>query len=339
MKVERLGERGLIRLIRAWLGAAGPGVNVGIGDDSAVLSLTPGTRLLATTDLLIEGVHFRRWYAGHADIGWKALAVNLSDIAAMGGTPRFALAALACPPETEAEEIDALYAGMRAAAAPHGVQIVGGDTCASPDGLIVNVTLIGEISGRPRLRSDAHPGDLIAVTGSLGLSAAGLTVLEAEPPPKLSRELVLEVSRAHLRPIARVAEGIFLGQADGVQAMIDCSDGLAVDLGHLVEESGVGARVRLDQLPISSAVGRVAEAAGRDPIEFATVGGEDYELLLTLKPSALPELVAGLKRVTGTELTVIGEILPPENGLRFLDAQGQPVALGQGFEHFSAGGR
>jgi thiamine-monophosphate kinase len=339
MKIGQLGERGLIRLIRESLGTTDPGVSVGIGDDSAVLSPTPGTRLLATTDLLIEEIHFRRRYAGHADIGWKAMAVNLSDIAAMGGIPRFALVALACPPETTVQEIEALYAGMRAAAEPHGVSIVGGDTSASPQGLIVNVTLIGQISGEPRLRSDARPGDLIAVTGSLGRAAAGLAVLEADPPPKLARELVTEVSRAHLRPTARVAEGSFFGQADGVRAMIDCSDGLVTDLGHLVTESAVGARVWLDRLPISPAVGRVAEALEQDPIAFATVGGEDYELLLSVTPAALPALVSGLSQATGTELTVIGEILPPEAGLRFVDAQGRPVALGEGFEHFSPEGR
>ena len=339
MRLTQLGERGLIRLIRASLGTVDPAVTVGIGDDCAILSPTPGTRLLATTDLLIEGIHFRRRYAEPADIGWKALARNLSDIAAMGGTPRFALVALACPPETEVEEIEALYAGIRAAAAPHAVSIVGGDTSASPQGLIVNVTLLGEAAGRPCLRSGAIPGDLLAVTGSLGLSAAGLALLEAPPAPDLPPEVVGEVSRAHLRPLARVAEGIFLGHADGVHAMIDCSDGLVTDLGHLVTESGVGARVRLDQLPIPPAVGRVARLTRRDPLEFATTGGEDYELLLSLAPAAFPELVSGLKRATGTELTVIGEILASEAGVRFLDAQGQPVALAEGFEHFSPGGR
>lgn len=335
MRLSQIGERGLIRKIRAWLGAVGPGVSVGIGDDCAVLSPTPGTLLLATTDLLIEDVHFRRRYAGYTDIGWKALAINLSDIAAMGGRPRFALVALASPSETTVEEIEALYAGMQAAAAPHEVRIVGGDTCASPDGLIVNVTLLGEISGQPRLRSGARPGDLIAVTGSLGLSAAGRAVLEAGSPPELPADLAAEVCRAHLRPTARVAEGIFFGQADGVQAMIDCSDGLAVDLGHIAAESGVGALVRLDRLPISPAVGRVAEATGRDPVELAAAGGEDYELLLAITPGALPALVSGLRSATGTELTVIGEIRAPEERLRFLNGEGRSVALGTGFEHFS----
>lgn len=335
MRVEELGERGLLRLIRASLGASGPGVSVGVGDDCAVLSPAPETRSLATTDLLIEGVHFRRRYATHADIGWKALARSLSDIAAMGGTPRFALVALACPPGTEVEEIEALYAGMLDAAAPHGVSIVGGDTSASPAGLIVNVTLLGDIAGPPRLRSGARPGDLIAVTGRLGLSAAGLALLEADPPLKLSAGVVEEVTRAHLRPVARVAEGIFLGRAPGVGAMIDCSDGLVADLGHVVSESGVGAEVKLDRLPIAPAVVQVAAATGLDPIDLATTGGEDYELLLSVTPESLAELATSLTQATGTGLTVIGEFRSAEHGVRFLDAGGRPVALGEGFEHFS----
>src|SRR5262245_25742833 len=151
VSLGRLGERGLIRRIRkTGVASGGSGVEVGIGDDTAVLAVPSGQRLLATTDLVIEDVHFRRASAAPADIGWKALAVNLSDIAAMGGTPRWALVALALPTSTEVEDVDALYAGMRDAAAPHGVVIVGGDTSASRGGFVINVTLLGEHSGTPR---------------------------------------------------------------------------------------------------------------------------------------------------------------------------------------------
>lgn len=351
MKVAQLGERGLIRRIRELVGAGAPGVAVGIGDDAAVLALADNAKLLATTDLLLEGVHFRRGYATPADIGWKAMAVNLSDIAAIGGTPRFALVAMACPAETEVEAIEAFYAGMKAAAAPHGVVIVGGDTCASPGGLLVSVTLLGELAGAPRLRSGARPGEAIAVTGTLGESAAGLALLEATPRSRsavatggtkaglprdsLDQETVDRVSRAHLRPVARVAEGHWLGRNAAVRAMIDLSDGLAADLGHLASESRVGALVHLDRLPIASAVRRVADALGRDPTELAVTGGEDYELLLTTDPAAAQELARGLQAATGTSLTVIGEVVEAEAGVQFVNALGEPVPLGEGFEHFS----
>lgn len=349
MKITHLGERGLIRRIRDAVGSGGPGVVTGIGDDSAVLTLANGALLLATTDLLLEDVHFRRRYADARDIGWKAMAVNLSDIAAMGGTPRFALVALACPTETETEAIDAFYDGMRAAGAPHGVVIVGGDTSRSPDGWIVNVTLLGELARAPRLRSGARPGDSIAVTGTLGSSAAGLALLEAtaaEAPgaatgaakprcPSLDKEVIAAVSRAHLRPLARVAEGRWLGANAAVHAMIDLSDGLATDLRHLASESRVGSRVYLDRLPISPAVRSVAAALGRDPIELAVRGGEDYELLLAVDPAAARELVAGLPAATETPLTVVGEVVGMEAGVQLINARGEPEPLGEGFEHFS----
>ncbi len=339
MRISELGERGVILRIRNAAGAEAPGVAVGIGDDCAVLTLPERVKLLATTDLLLEDIHFRRRDAGPADIGWKAMAVNLSDVAAMGGTPRFALVALGCPAETKVEEIDAFYEGMRLAATPHGVVIVGGDTSASPDGWIVNVTLLGELAGAPRLRSGAHPGDLIAVTGTLGESAAGLALLDATTAgislDALDTAALDKVRQAHLRPVARVREGKWLGAFPAVHAMIDLSDGLATDLRHVTEESRVGARVHLERLPISSAVQSVAAALGRDPIEPAVTGGEDYELLLTADTAAARSLAEGLKAATGTPLTVIGEVVEARAGVQFVNARGEPVPVREGFEHFS----
>jgi len=335
-----LGERGLIRRIRRSAAAnpASPGVEVGIGDDTAVLAVPPGHRLLATTDLLIEDVHFRRTSAAPSDIGWKALAVNLSDIAAMGGIPRWALVALAVPAEADVEAVDAFYAGMAEAAAPHGVTVVGGDTSASPGGWTVNVTLLGIHPGEPRLRSHARAGDAVAVTGSLGLSAAGLHALEIgldrAREAGLPAARIGEVTRAHLRPRARVAEGRWLGQARGVHAMMDCSDGLATDLGHICRESGVGARVRLERIPVAPAAREAAHALGADALEWSVSGGEDYELVLTCDPAEADHLIAGLREATGTPLTVIGRIEGAAGEPVFVDADGAPVAVRGGFEHF-----
>ena len=335
MTLQRLGELGLIRRIRARAErAAGPGVLTGIGDDTAVLALSPGASLLATTDLLVEDVHFRRATAAPADIGWKAIMVNVSDIAAMGGEPRYALIGLAVPGSTPPEDIEAFYDGMHAAAAVHGVSIVGGDTSATPHGWCIDVTLLGEHTGTPRLRSAARPGDAVAVTGSLGRSAAGLALLDAgggaAVPPEAARELV----QAHLRPCARVAEGRWLGRAPGVHAMMDASDGVATDLAHICRESAVAARVRVGDLPVAAATRAAARALGRDPDEWAAAGGEDYELLVTCAPAAVDALTRGLRDATGTALTVIGEIEAGPAEVQWIGRDGTVTGIRAGYEHF-----
>src|SRR5687768_13698670 len=230
----RLAEADLIRTIARLAGGKRRGVQVGIGDDCAVLEPTPGSRLVVTTDLLVEDVHFRRRYAELADIGWKALAVNLSDIAAMGATPRWALVALACPEDGRAKDVEAFYEGALALASAHDVAIVGGDISASPAGWMINVTLLGDTTGAPILRSGAHAGDVVAVTGAMGRAAAGLAILEAPVAPRgLGTGAFAELTSAHLRPHPRVAEGMWLGCAGGVTAMMDLSDGLATDLPRL----------------------------------------------------------------------------------------------------------
>jgi thiamine-monophosphate kinase len=333
-------ERELIRALRQRLAAslerAGHGVRVGLGDDCAVLEPTGGAVLVATTDLLIEDVHFRRRWAEPADIGWKALAVNLSDIAAMGARPRWALVALACPPGTAADEVEAFYEGALALADRHDVVIVGGDTSASPSGWFVNVTVLGEAVGAPLRRSGARPGDILAVTGALGRSGAGLALVERPAAPDdLPADVLADHTGAHLRPVPRVPEGRWLGGAGGVTAMIDLSDGLATDVAHVAAESGVGVRVEVARLPVDAGTRRVAAALGADALAWATGAGEDYELLLACAPAAFPRLRDGLARTVGTRLTVIGEVVPATAGVGFVDAAGRSVSVRQGFEHFA----
>ena len=333
----RATERRLIEIIRR-ASTRGAGVRVGIGDDCAVLEPGAGRLVLATTDLLVEDVHFRRRYTTAADLGWKSLAVNLSDVASMGGRPRWALVALACPEDVTMEEAEGFYAGMLELARAHDVAVVGGDTSASPRGWVVNVTLLGEAVRAPVLRSTAKPGDLVAVTGALGRAAAGLAVLErgAAPAGVAAGELD-DVKTAHLRPTPRVSEGQWLAGAGGVTAMIDLSDGLATDLGHLCEESRVGAGVEVDRLPLHAGARAVAAALGADPRAWATGGGEDYELLVTCHPGAFARLGEGLATATGTRLTAIGELGPAAEGVRYRDAAGREVAVVPGFEHFVTG--
>jgi thiamine-monophosphate kinase len=332
---ERLAEGDLIRTIARLAGGARGGVRVGIGDDCAVLEPAPGARLVATTDLLVEDVHFRRRYAEPADIGWKALAVNLSDIAAMGATPRWALVALACPEDGRAGDVEAFYEGALALASAHDVAIVGGDTSASPAGWMINVTLLGEATAAPLLRSGARPGDVVAVSGPLGRAAAGLAVLQSSDVPGRLGSVLAELTAAHLRPRPRVTEGSWLAIAGGVTAMMDLSDGLATDLPRLAAASGAGARVELERVPVDEATRAGAQALGVDALTWATGGGEDYELLLTCAPAAFERLAHGLTALTGARLTAIGAITAAP-GVRYVDARGREVEVAPGYEHFAA---
>src|SRR5947207_226321 len=253
----------------------------------------------------------------------------------MGGLPRWALVGLGCPDGTGADEVEAFYEGAVAVADEHGVAVVGGDTSVSPSGGLVSVTLLGE-AARPVLRSTARPGDVVAVTDTLGRAAAGLAVLERETAPRgVDSALLDDVTGAHLRPRARVGEGRWLADAGGVTAMMDLSDGLATDLGRLVAESSVGAHVDVERLPIAAATRAVADALDVDPVDWATGGGEDYELLVVCDPVLFARLRDGLADATGTALTAVGEIMAG-SGTRWLDGRGRAVAVAPGFEHFRA---
>ena len=336
MSGGRAGEEALVRAIRALTGTAGDtaGVRVGIGDDCAVLEPTPGAALLATTDLLLEDVHFRRRWAEPADIGWKALAVNLSDIAAMGGRPRWALVALACPEGTPTEEIEAFYEGALALARSHGVAIVGGDTSVSPDGWLINVTLLGDARDAPppldrpprrRHRRDRGPRPL----GSRPRGAGARRRPAGVDPARLAEVTARSPASRAPRPRGRVAGG--RGRRT---AMMDLSDGLGLDLPRLLVASGTGARVDVDRLPVDGATRAVAAALGADPTAWATGGGEDYELLLTCEPAALARLQGVLADRGGARLTPIGEVTAGSGSVRWISG-GREVTVARGYEHFA----
>jgi thiamine-monophosphate kinase len=254
----------------------------------------------------------------------------------MGGIPRWALVALAVPAGTEVAAVDGFYAGMGEVAAPHGVTVVGGDTSASPSGWMVNVTLLGVHPGAPRLRSHARPGDAVAVTGSLGASAAGLYALEMGPDRAHAAGLaggpLAEIVATHLRPRARVAEGRWLGEAAGVHAMMDCSDGLATDLEHICRESGVGARVRLDRVPVAAS----ALAAGRAlRTDACFLGRREAGLRAAadLRGGRGRAAASGLASATGTPLTIVGFGEGTAGSVVFVDADDEPWWCGAA-EHF-----
>lgn len=321
MKLSDVGEFGLIEKLKDILGEA-PDGEVWAGDDAAVLRAPAGT-ILFTTDLMIEGVAFDLELTGPEDLGYKSLAVNISDIAAMGGVPRRAVVGLGLRPGIDSEWIERLYRGMRECAEEFGAAVAGGDISRS-DCLLISVALLGNPAGRRVIeRRGARPGDLICVTGVLGASAAGYRMLRSG-----NRERP-DLLQAHLRPVPRVKETEIL-RTFLPSSMIDVSDGLAADLGHLCEASNVSAEIDLDALPIADAPG-----LDRSPIDLALEGGEDYELLFTMVPERFEEASLGVVERTGTPVTRIGRILPIGEGPQIRTADGTRVEV-RGWDHLKS---
>jgi thiamine-monophosphate kinase len=327
MKLRDLGEFGLIGRIAA-RASCHAGVKIGIGDDAAAIEPTAGLVTLITTDMLVEGVHFDLAFSDPLTLGRKALAVNLSDIAAMGGMPRHFLLSLAVPRHISVEFLDRFVGGMLEMGERFGVSLIGGDTSSSQQGVIISVTVIGEQS--PDLvvtRRGARPGDLICVTGTLGDSALGLSLLQRGLRDDAA------ISR-HLDPTPRVREGIKLAEARLPSAMIDISDGLLADLEHILDLSGVGARLYLDRLPLSADYLERYSATSEDIYSLPLSGGEDYELLFTAPPGKIATLQAVLME-SGSGCAVIGEITAAA-GLCLLTASGTEYTPAErGYNHFS----
>ena len=310
-------------------------VLVGIGDDAAVVSFDPNSDLIACCDLVVEGVHFRAGWAAPNLLGHKALAVTLSDVAAMGGTARFAMISIALPPSTKSEFVDELFRGIIDLADRYEISIIGGDTSGSPGPLFLDTSVIGECArGRAVTRAGAQPGDIIYVTGDLGASALGLHLLEAghrldEEPGDSDRRLAL---LKHLAPEPRLKLGQAIGEAGLATAMIDISDGLSTDLWHILEESGCGAVIRASAIPIAGCVASLAlEDSGIDALNLALHGGEEYELLFTAPRESEPQLVE-LSTSYGLAITAIGETLAG-SGLRLEHANGVESVVPLGHEH------
>lgn len=331
--LREVGEEALIEQIARLVGDRHPRVRLGIGDDAAVWRPRSGHELVVTTDTLIERVHFRLEWTDWATLGHKALAVNLSDIAAMGALPRLALVDLAVRGTERDRDIAEVYRGARMLAQRFGVAIVGGDTTRSPLGVAISVTVIGENprDGRPLLRRDAaRPGELIAVTGPLGLAAAGLRVLERGLKTLDGNPVMQE--RYH-RPQPRVREALLLRRC-GVRAAMDISDGLLGDLRKLCQASGVSAVVDLLRVPVPNAV----KWAFPDWEEIALRGGDDYELLFTAPPRVFTRVVRAFERAGLLPPRAIGEVVEAGSGgptvlLRDVAGRCRP-AEARGYDHF-----
>jgi thiamine-monophosphate kinase len=337
-----LQEFALIRSLQRRFGQDGSPIIQGIGDDAAVVPSHPHQWLVITTDLLAEHIHFDLRTASFESVGYRAAMANLSDLAAMGATPRYGLVSLAIPKGRTQRDVDQLYRGMRKACRPHGVRLIGGDTSASQKGLFLNVTLIGTTApGHVLFRRGARIGEGIYVTGTLGDARAGLYLLQESLRtatrqksrlfPRSHRNVLIG---RHLHPTARVREGRWLNRSRFASSAIDLSDGLSGDLRHVCAESNVGALVELDRVPISPSCRAYAESKHIDPVQLALAGGEDYELLFTVasKHQARMERQA---RNFGFHIARIGTIRPRDHGIRavFHDGSVRPLP-NTSYEHF-----
>ncbi len=338
MKLSNIGEFGLIHAIQKLSFQRSPDTMIGIGDDAAVLKIAPAALLLATTDMLIEGVHFDLSYTDFYSLGWKSAAVNLSDIAAMGGVPRFCLTSLAIPAHISVEAVKDYYQGFTALVRAHKTILVGGDTCSSKDGLVISVTVLGEAKKRTAIpRTGAKQGDRIFVTGTLGDAGAGLELLKSgvrenkrgtRDEGRKTRD-VGNLIQKHLRPVPRVEWGRKIALSGCASSMIDVSDGLSSDLSHLCEESGVGAVLLSDAIPLSSSLLKSADHLNKPPLHYALSGGEDYELLFTV-PLARMKILQALH----IPVTEIGMITTGK-AMLLVNAAGRKTVLHPtGYNHF-----
>lgn len=321
MKLSDLGEFGLIERLRALVGEA-PDGEFWVGDDAAVLRAPAGT-ILFTADLLVEGVGFDLQLTGPEDLGYKAIAVNISDVAAMGGTPRRALVSLGVRPGIELEWLEALYTGMRECSDEFAMAVVGGDVSRS-DCLVLSVAMIGNPAGRLVVeRRGARAGDVVCVTGTLGASAAGYRLLRSGSQERP------DLVKAHLRPTPRVREVEALRRSLP-SAMIDISDGFAADLGHICDESKVGVVVDAARLPMVDLAGIEID---RDPLELALGGGEDYELCFTIPESRAAAAASEVENQTGTKVSMVGEVVPADKGRMLVkDGEREPLEA-VGWDH------
>lgn len=327
MRLRELGEFGLIERIRKAT-PSGPGVRLGIGDDAAWVACKQSS-LLITSDLLLEGVHFNLRWTSFYGLGYKTLAVNLSDLAAMGGSPAYLIVSLGIPVDFKAEDVEQFYRGLRALALRSGVVLIGGDTSASKR-FFISATLVGYSPYGAIRRSGGRIGDDLYVTGTLGDAALGLQLLKRRKHRARRRGFAYLFARHHF-PTARLTAGALLAREKLAKAMIDISDGLLQDLGHICTASRVGAIVYQDALPLSAAY---RNWAGRKGPLYALTGGEDYELLFCVRRRDRRRLERIKKRL-GVQVTRIGQCRPLAEGIRVVNPEGEPIAIPvTGHDHF-----
>ncbi len=334
--LAQLGEDRAIALISETLADVPlPAGWVGIGDDAAVTTLSPGMQAVTTTDILVEDVHFRRRTTSARELGWKAIAVNVSDVASMGALPRWATVSVALPRDCSAAWVRELYMGVADCARSVGLAIVGGDTTGSPGPLMVSVTVVGE-TDRPLLRSGARAGDVVCVTGSVGDSAAGLWLLEHAGDVPLSDADRAALIRAHRQPRAHVAEGRALAQSPYRISVLDNSDGLGRSALILAQANRVTVSLDAKRLPISQSLRALAAHAGVDPLDWALWGGEEYNLVLSVQPEGLADVRRAVEAAGGA-LHEVGRMSEgPAIAVLQRDGHAEPLQSTSSYQHFGS---
>lgn len=330
-----MGEFTLIDRLTKNLPAYTENVIVGIGDDCAVLDWNKDLYQLATCDVQVSGVHFLPEIATPQQIGEKAIAVNISDIAAMGGTPNSCLVSLLLPKDIKTEYVDKLYQAIISSCKKYNIQIIGGNISSAKQ-LAIDIFLLGQVKhDELLLRSGAKPGDKILVTGTLGDAAAGLALLQNQHV-QISEAAKESLINRQLSPVPRIKESVIIAKSKKATAMIDISDGLAGDVQHLCDRSAVGIVLWEDAIPIKKETISVAQQLQKDPVAFALEGGEDYELLFTAPAKEVDEIIATVKEKTGTQITVIGEVVSKKEGLTIRSKNGENKSLKiNSWDHFA----
>ena len=350
-RVSDVGERALIERIRSRVPPAPPALVVGIGDDAAIAAPDRGSLQVLTTDALVEGVHFDRRFSSPSDIGYKALAVNASDVASMGGSPRFALLSLMLPESLLLADLDGLLDGLLQMAAECGVALAGGNITRSPGPLVLDVTAIGSVKPRKILtRGGGRPGDSLYVTGQVGAAVAGLEWLRAAslrgenaadtPAGQAIRAFVerprdpgmAECVARYCRPEPRVRIGTLLGRNRAASACMDLSDGLADAVTQMACAAATGARLDASAVPVHPEAAAWFTAAGRDPVAAAVAGGDDYELLFAVPRRSRGRLRSVVREARGVRVTCIGELTKDRTVV--LARGGVLEPLPGGFTHF-----
>ena len=335
MSLKEIGEFGFIKKISRGCLIRPDTIVKAIGDDAAAFKSDPDQLTLITTDLLVERIHFLREAISGFDLGYKALAVNLSDIAAMGGTAREAFISIAIPDDCQLDYLDEIYNGIKDLAARYDVNVLGGDTTRSKIDLIINIVIQGVVPEAEILcRNAAQPADIICSTGFLGDSKAGLHLILNQITA--DSQVLKSLLEAHNLPQPHLREGRFLARQSGVHAAIDTSDGLSSDLGHIVEESRVGARLYADKIPISPSLKSFCARFDFDPVDYALSGGEDYTLLCTIAPERAEDILHEFEKTFKRPLFVIGEITADKQ-LTLLNPDGKTKPITPtGWDHFKA---